>query len=66
MFNIPDHPDVASALRTGYPRSYNRHEHSYDEDCEYENRRDELAEERRSYMMKQLRELERRDHEAHK
>lgn len=78
MFNIPDHPDIESALRTGYPRSYGRPEPEYDEDWEYENRRDEALlaglnpmteeerEERRSFALKQIRELERRDHEAHK
>lgn len=40
--NIPDHPDIECAMRTGYPRSL-----SFDDDCgpdedfEYENRRDE-------------------------
>lgn len=41
MFNIPDHPDIASALRTGYPRSYHTSGRCVDEDFEYENRRDE-------------------------
>lgn len=39
MFNCPDHPDIASALRTGYPRQY-------DEDWERKNRiEEELIEE---------------------
>lgn len=43
MFNIPDHPDIESALRTGYPRrySYSRFSRDYDEDAEYESRREE-------------------------
>lgn len=74
-----DHPDIESAPRTGYPRSYHSEPRRLvDEDYEYEKRRDEALiagldpmtdkerEERRSFMMKQIRELERRDHEAHK
>lgn len=40
MYNIPDHPDIECALRTGYPRSY-----SYDDDCGYDE--DAAYEERR-------------------
>lgn len=31
MFDIPDHPDIASALRTGYPRSYFQEEEETDD-----------------------------------
>ena len=41
MYNIPDHPDIESALRTGYPRSYGSYGHDdYDEDAAYEERRE--------------------------
>ena len=44
MFNCPDHPDIASALRTGYPRE--RRDSFCDEDWEYKNRiEEELIEE---------------------
>lgn len=39
MFDIPDHPDIESALRTGYPRSYGW-SYDYDEDAAYEERRE--------------------------
>ena len=42
MFDyLPDHPDIESAMRTGYPRSYRSRARYVDEDWEYENRRDE-------------------------
>lgn len=79
MFNLPDHPDIESAMRTGYPRSFHSSSRrEVDEDWEYENRRDEALlaglnpmsdeerEERRNFMMKQIRELERRDRERNK
>ena len=42
-YGIPDHPDIESALRTGYPCRMNYRDDDYgpDEDWEYENRRDE-------------------------
>ena len=41
MYNIPDHPDIESALRTGYPRSYgHRSCDDYDEDAAYDERRE--------------------------
>lgn len=74
-----DHPDIESALRTGYPRSYHSEPRRLvDEDYEYEKRRDEallaglyhetgdMQEAKRAYTEKMIRELERRDHEAHK
>lgn len=76
MFNIPDHPDIESAMRTGYPRSYHTPGHCVDEDWEYENRRDEallaglyhetddIQKAKQAYTEKMIRELERRDHEA--
>lgn len=43
MYHIPDHPDIECAMRTGYPRSYwrNNDDDGYDEDFEYESRREE-------------------------
>lgn len=38
--DIPDHPDIESALRTGYPRSYGSSYDDYDEDAAYEERRE--------------------------
>lgn len=40
MFDIPDHPDIECALRTGYPRSYSHCDCDYDEDAEYEESRE--------------------------
>ena len=41
MCNIPDHPDIECAMRTGYPRSYfSRSYDDYDEDAAYEERRE--------------------------
>lgn len=78
MFNIPDHPDVESALRTGYPRSHFKPQpRKVDEDWERANRRDEAiisgastqppeqAKARHEYTAAMIRELERRDHETH-
>lgn len=40
--DIPDHPDIECALRTGYPRSYHSEwDDDYDDDFEYESRREE-------------------------
>lgn len=78
MFDLPDHPDVESALRTGYPRSCHTPARCVDEDWEYENRRDEAflagiapmtdeeREARRAEVIARVQELERRAHEAHK
>lgn len=74
-----DHPDIESAMRTGYPCSHFHNPiREVDHDFEYENRRDEALlaglnpmtdkerEERRAFSMNMLALLERRDHEAHK
>lgn len=74
MFNIPDHPDIECAMRTGYPRShFGNTRRERDEDWEFENRRDEALlaglnpvtdEERdaeRARVQALVRELDRRD-----
>lgn len=41
MRQLPDHPDIECALRTGYPSRYEEDDHEeYDEDAVYEEMRE--------------------------